>query len=129
MQTAIVIGQGISFPPRLVQGRMAWSAGEQNVRESIQMIILTELGERLRRADFGAGLGIYLFEPNTVTTRGQIQDRIVKALSQWEPRIELDAVAVEEAPADPEATAVTVTYRLVATQVREAVGLTVRLGG
>jgi uncharacterized protein len=129
MQTALVIGQGISFPPRLVHGRVAWSAGEQNVRESIQVIILTELGERLRRADFGAGLGSYLFEPNTVTTRGQIQDRIVKALTLWEPRITLDSVAVEEASDDPEAVRVTVSYRLVATQVREAVGVTVRLAG
>ena len=102
MRAGEVIGRGISFPPRLgPDGRLAWSAGEQNVREAIQVILMTELGERLRRPDFGAGLTGYLFEPNTVTTRRQIQDRIVKALAMWEPRIEVESVVVEAAATTP----------------------------
>jgi phage baseplate assembly protein W len=124
------IGSGISFPPRLgPDGRWAWSGGEQNVRESIRVILMTELGERLRRPDFGAGLGRYLFEPNTVTTRRQIQDRIVKALALWEPRVDVLNVTVEADATDPDTAVATVVYRLVATGAQEAVTTSIRMSG
>ena len=128
--TGDVIGRGIGFPPRLgPDGRLAWSAGEQNVRESIRVILMTELGERLRRPDFGAGLSAYLMEPNTVTTRRQIQDRITKALALWEPRIDVASVSVEAAAGDPDAATATIVYRLVATGVQEAVTTDIRISG
>ena len=123
-------GRGISFPPRVgPDGRVAWSEGEGNVRESIQVILMTELRERLRLPDFGGGLGLYLFEPNTVTTRHLIKDRIAKSLAQWEPRIQVEAVGVEADPDDPQAAIATITYKLIATQTRERVSLNVTLGG
>src|SRR5882724_6133707 len=76
-------GRGMAFPPRVGDdGSIAWSEGETNIREAIQIILKTQERERLNLPRFGAGLQRYLFEPNTVTTRFQIQDRITKALQQ-----------------------------------------------
>src|SRR5437868_5805577 len=51
------LGQGLSFPPRVgADGRLAWSAGEENVREAIRVILMTELTERLMSEEFGCGL-------------------------------------------------------------------------
>lgn len=128
MDAGKLFGRGISFPPRVgVDGRVAWSEGETNVRESIRIILLTELQERLLLPDFGGGLGIFLFEPNTITTRLLIQDRVVKALAQWEPRIIAQQVDVMPDPVDQQAAIVTITYKLVATQVQERVSLNVTL--
>lgn len=127
MDKGRVLGRGISFPPRVVDGRVAWSEGEDNIRESIRVILLTELQERLRLPEFGGGLNKFLFEPNTVTTRQLLQDRITKALTQWEPRIAVEAVSVEPDPSTREAAIATITYRLVATQTRERVNLNVTL--
>lgn len=125
-----MFGRGIAFPPRVgSDGRVAWSEGEANVRESIQVILLTERRERLMLPEFGGGLSGYLFEPNTVTTRRLIKDRIQRALEQWEPRISVESVEVEEDPQDPEAAVATITYQLVATQTRERVSLGVTLAG
>jgi phage baseplate assembly protein W len=125
-----LFGRGIGFPPRVgPDGRVTWSQGEANVRESVRIILMTELRERLRLPDFGGGLGLYLFEPNTVATRHQIKDRIGKALSQWEPRLKIEAVSVEADPEEPTGAVATITYRLVATQARERVSLQVTLGG
>ena len=125
-----LFGRGIGFPPRVgPDGRVAWSQGEANVRESVRIILMTELRERLRLPDFGGGLGLYLFEPNTVATRHQIKDRIAKALSQWEPRLKIESVSVEADPEEPSGAIATITYRLVATQARERVSLNVTLGG
>jgi phage baseplate assembly protein W len=125
-----IFGKGISFPPRVgADGRVAYSEGETNIRESIKVILLTELGERLRLADFGGGLNRFLFEPNNATTRQLIRDRITKALAQWEARIIIESVAVEPDAQDQQAAVATIHYKLVATQVSERVSLSVTLGG
>jgi phage baseplate assembly protein W len=122
-------GRGMSFPPRVGDdGRIAWSEGETNIREAIQIILRTQQRERLNLPQFGAGLQRYLFEPNTVATRFQIQDRITKALQLWEPRISLTDVSVEQDPADPQAAIASIEYKLVATQVKERLNVSVQLG-
>lgn len=123
-----ILGRGISFPPRIgSDGRIAWSEGEVNVREAIRIILMTEQRERLRLPEFGGGLGQFLFEPNTVTTRQLIKDRIGKALTRWEPRINVQSIDVDPDPADAQAVIATITYKLIATQVRERISLTVTL--
>lgn len=130
MDQGRLFGRGIAFPPRVGRdGRVAWSEGETNVREAIQVILLTELNERLMSPEFGGSLGQFLFEPNNVTTRHLIQDRIRKALDLWEPRISVESVEVTEDPADTQAAIAVITYRLVATQSRERVSLNVTLAG
>ena len=125
-----MFGRGLAFPPRVGgDGRVAWSEGELNVRESIQVILLTERRERLMLPEFGGGLSGYLFEPNTVTTRRLIKDRIQRALEQWEPRISVESVEVDADPDDAQAAVATITYQLVATQTRERVRLGVTLAG
>ena len=125
-----IFGKGISFPPRIgADGRVVWSEGEPNIRESIKVILLTELNERLRLPDFGGGLNRFLFEPNNATTRQLIRDRITKALAEWEPRIAVQSVAVEADAQDLQAAIATINYQLVATQVSERVSLSVNLNG
>ncbi|MCB0106636.1 MAG: GPW/gp25 family protein [Caldilineaceae bacterium] len=125
-----IFGQGLSFPPRVgADGRLAWSVGEANVRESIRLILLTEPGERLMRESFGCGLRRFLFEPNTLATRQLIQERIVRALERWEPRVRVDSVQVDANAADERMIEIGITYRLIATQVIERLTLTLQLEG
>jgi hypothetical protein len=125
-----ILGVGVGFPPRVGNdGRVGWSEGEDNVSENIRIILLTEPGERLRRPGFGAGLRQYLFEPNNPGTRQRIRESIEDALVRWEPRVSLESVAVEADPDDARAAIATLTYRLVATQARERVGLSIQTAG
>lgn len=129
MNTGKLFGRSIAFPPRIgPDGRWAWSEGPQNIRESIQIILQTEAGERLMLRPFGAGLARFLFEPNTAATRRLIQERVENALRLWEPRIRLRAVDVAEDPDDPQQVIVTIEYDLVATREAERLSLTVNLG-
>lgn len=130
MDAGRLYGRGIAFPPHVgTDGRIAWSEGETNIRENIEIILRTEERERLNLPTFGGGLRRFLFEPNTVTTRFQIQDRITRALQQWEPRVLVSSVEVEEDANDPQSAVATVHYQLVATQAASQVSLRVRLGG
>ncbi|SRR6266403_697387 len=122
-------GRSLAFPPRVAaDGRMAWSEGETNIRESIRIILKTEQGERLNLPDFGAGLQRYLFEPNTVSTRFQIEDQITKALLLWEPRISVTGVSVEQDPEETQSAIATIEYKLVSTGIQERVNLRLNLG-
>lgn len=123
-----LFGRGVGFPFRLgPDGRVAWSEGPENVRESIRLILLTEPRERLMLPDFGAGLRRHLFQPNTAATHRLIEAAVSRALERWEPRIQLESVDVDEDPEDPRSAVVTVRYRLVADQRRDQLRLTVRL--
>jgi phage baseplate assembly protein W len=108
---------------------MTWSEGEQNVRESIRVILMTNRRERVRLPEFGGGLSSFLFEPNNPTTRHLMEEQVRKALSLWEPRIVIESVRVEEDPTDRESAIATINYKLVATQSRERVSLSVTLRG
>jgi len=121
-----IFGRGIAFPPRVgADGRIVWSEGETNIRDSITVVLKTEPGERVGVPDFGAGLGRFLFEPNNATTHTRIQDAIVRALARWERRIEVESVEIAPDQDDAELALATITYRLVATAARERISLNI----
>lgn len=127
---ARLLGRGVGFPPRIgPDGRVRWSDGEASIRESIQVILLTDPGERVMLPSFGAGLRRFLFDPNVPASHRLIEEQIEHALRRWEPRIELTAVAVAEDPHDRQRANVTIAYRLVATAAESSVDLAVRLAG
>ena len=130
MDEARIFGQGFNFPPRLgPDGRVALSAGPENIRQALHVILLTEPGERILLPEFGAGLGKFLFQPNTVATHRLIEERIVRALSLWEPRIRVESVTVEADAVDAQSAAVTIRYALIATGASGRIDLSVRLAG
>lgn len=125
-----LFGRGLSFPPRVgTDGRMVWSEGEDNIREAIRVILLTDQRSRIRLPQFGGSLEKFLFEPNTPATHKSIEERIRSVLTSWEPRIVVEAVTVKPDPEDQQAAVATIAYKLVATQARERVSLSVPLNG
>ena len=124
--TPTSLGQGISWPPRVDgDGRLLLSADADNVREAIQVILLTEPGERVRLPEFGAGLRRFLFEPNIPATHIAIARAIDLSLKRWEPRIRVAQVEVEADPTDPQAALATITYRLVSTAQQATLSISI----
>lgn len=125
-----LLGRGIGFAPMVGEdGRVQWSAGIDNIKESIRIILLTERGERLMMPDFGAGLKRYLYKPNTVTTHRRIEEEIMQSLDQWEPRIEVDSVVVKEDKSDPQLAHVVISYALITNQRQDQITFQLRLAG
>lgn len=123
-------GRSIAFPPRIgPNGRLAWSEGEQNIRESIRIILQTSPRERIMRPTFGCGLRELLFEPNSLSTRRLLEERVRTALQRWEPRIRVQSVSAEADPKDSATAIVRIVYRVVATGVRESTTMTVMFEG
>ncbi|MEH2435505.1 MAG: GPW/gp25 family protein [Nostoc sp.] len=106
------LGTGLSFPLQSnVQGGIKLSSEAQKVKESIWLILRTDLGERLYRPDFGCRLSELAFAPLNKDTLLRIRIYILEALQKWEPRIEIDEVR-----ADPDTIAgrvnIIIDYRL-----------------
>ncbi len=107
----VLLGRGPSFPPvpRTQLGGLASVDGPEKIRQAIWIVLETEPGERIMRPGFGCGLRRYLMKPNTPATRALIQREVVRALSNWEPRIRLEQVRVEPGE-DPAMSLIEVRY-------------------
>ena len=56
---------GFSFPFHIdASGRVAWTSGPEKLKENIKHILLTGLGERVMRRDYGGGLRQLVHDPN-----------------------------------------------------------------
>jgi len=130
LDPAQIFGQGVAFPPHLdATGQWATSVGAQNVRESIQIQLLTRIGERLMYPSYGSSLPTFLFAPNNPATRKSIEQEITRTLQLWEPRIRLDSVTVDADPENAQAAIATIQYRLIANQLPNQITLSLQLQG
>ena len=112
-------------------GELGYPSLAQSVRELIRVVLATRPGEQLMRPGFGAGLENLLGEPNTVATRSRIHDLVQSALARWEPRISVDAIAVdpitEKHSGVPTGVRIEIGYRLKRTQQPGRVGVTLAM--
>jgi phage baseplate assembly protein W len=107
------LGTGWKFPVRVnARGGLSWSSGEQDVQEAIWIVLSTARGERQMLPDFGCGIHDYVFAPNNEATRGSIALQVREALTEWEPRIELQDVRVDASPDAPELMLIRVDYKI-----------------
>ncbi|MEZ5234018.1 MAG: GPW/gp25 family protein [Acidimicrobiales bacterium] len=117
--TADFIGQGFAFPLRIDHtGRFALARGGEGIDAAIRSIIGTAPGERLMRPEFGCRIWDLLFEPINDNTLGLMAQAVRDAMSQWEPRAELEAVEVTPDPDRDGTVLIGITYRVRATNDR-----------
>ena len=116
MNDPAFIGKGWRFPIQVnSSGGIDWSEGPARVQDAIWIILKTSLGERLMRPLFGAGVNDYVFQPNSPAIRQRLCSAMRRALTDWEPRIELETVRVDPVPGEESQVLVTIDYRLRAT--------------
>jgi Bacteriophage baseplate protein W len=109
------LGVGWRFPVKPVNGRLGYAAYEDDVEQAIQILLLTERGERPMLPEFGGGLRRFLFEPNSPATRHAIEHVVRTALIDWEPRIDVDQVEVTADETQPNLLLIHVDYVVRAT--------------
>ncbi len=89
------LGSGWSFQQLIEHNCVDASTGDENIRESIWIILATSPGERVMRPRFGCGLHDLVFSLNDASTLGRVKQDVWDALVLWEPRIEVLDVDVE----------------------------------
>jgi phage baseplate assembly protein W len=126
--TAPLLGWPL-LPRPDASGELRFPTLAEGVRQSIRLILLTRPGEQLMHPEFGAGLDTFLHEPNTLSLRRRVRDRIVESLGRWEPRILLDGVEVWEVEEQPTELRIEINYALRRTGAAERVSLVLELEG
>lgn len=90
------LGQGWSFPPTFVRGSnsLELAKAEEDIKQSLHILLSTTIGERVMHSDFGANLHQQVFEPMDAAFQAYVQSIISDAITNFEPRINLDSVDV-----------------------------------
>ncbi len=91
------LGTGWSFPPTFssTTNTVKTVSGVDDINESIQILLSTALGERVKREDFGASLTNFVFEPTSTANQALLKNLVEKAILLNEPRIRLDKLVLE----------------------------------
>jgi phage baseplate assembly protein W len=90
------LGRGWKFPVQVnpMTGRIAMSADEQDIRESISIILGTAPGERVMRPDFGCGIHDLVFSTMSTANMGLFESRLREAITRFEARVDILALNV-----------------------------------
>jgi len=82
------LGKGWRFPVAInLTGGISTSTLEENVRESVFVILGTATGERVNRPDFGCRIHDLMFAPNNDETAARAEFYCTEAIMFFEPRI------------------------------------------
>lgn len=105
------IGRGWSFPLDVnPSGTIAMAGGVRKLEQAMRLVLGTFPGERPYRPEFGCRLKNYVFAGASVDVLGQIAAEVRAALLRWEPRVNVDDVAVRPDPANESLLYIDVTY-------------------
>jgi hypothetical protein len=89
------VGQGWAFPLDVDRtGGFKLVGDEQEIEQAVRLILGTAFGERPMRPDFGCRIHDFVYAEANAATAGRIASEVRASLLRWEPRIEVDDVAV-----------------------------------
>jgi uncharacterized protein len=90
------LGTGWSFPPTFDYdtGQVEMVSDLDDIRESLNILLSTSLGERAMQPDYGCNLNDYMFESLNNDLIGLIKHHVENAILFYEPRIIAENVDV-----------------------------------
>ena len=108
------LGRGWAWPVQLDPrtGLVASVAYEEDIRQSMRIILETSPGERVMRPNFGCGIHDLVFEAMDSTTIQRIRSTVEEALRRCEARIDVLSVAVDESATAEGKLLVEIEYRV-----------------
>lgn len=111
------LGRGWAFPVGLDSrtGAVQQAAYEDDVHQSILIILQTARGERRMRPDFGCGIHELVFTALDTATIQAVKASVLDALTRYEARIEIQNVAVDASLAIDGQLLISLDYRVRAT--------------
>ncbi len=105
------LGKGFRFPVSLnLNGGVSTSALEENVRQSIFIILGTAPGERIYRPQFGCRIHDLMFAPNNVLTSARAEVYCEEAIYKYEPRVSKVKCTAQANPDEPNRLDIRIEY-------------------
>jgi phage baseplate assembly protein W len=82
----------ISFLPNPITADLATVTDEESVKQSVKLLVLTSLYERVFQPSLGGEINYMLFEPLDAVTTTILSRYIADVINQFEPRVKLQYV-------------------------------------
>ena len=90
------LGTGWAFPPRFVKDKgVEMISFEEDIRQSLIILLSTTPGERMFRFDYGCNIRRWVFEEMTLSNETLIIDCISDAILYYEPRIDVERISLD----------------------------------
>jgi len=92
------LGRGWAFPPTFHKQSaqpVAMAEGVEDIRQSLEILMGTVLGERIMLPDYGSDLQAYLFKSISNSEVHFLKELIRTAIVNYETRIELEEVQLD----------------------------------
>ena len=92
------LGTGWAFPPEFNfdLGTVECIEDEDDIKQSLRIILGTIPGERIMFPTFGCGIRKFVFESNDPTQISMLKDAIYDAILYHEPRIKLEKIDIKD---------------------------------
>src|SRR3954452_1123255 len=91
-----IIGTGMRFPIRPdARGRLAFASGADDIEQSLKLVLLTNVRERVMRREFGSKLREMVFAPGSEQSLRLVESSVAEAIRDWEPRIDVLSIVAE----------------------------------
>jgi uncharacterized protein len=92
------LGRGWSFPPAFNRGKGGVEMLEQeaDIASSLEILLTTMPGERVMLPEFGCGMEELVFESLDTRMKTLMADKIESAILYFEPRIQVEAVTLDD---------------------------------
>lgn len=118
---AAFLGTGWTFPPTFSasQSTVVMAPGAADIKDSLRVLFGTIPGERQMVPTYGCELWRMVFGTLNTTLITQIDNAVRTAVLNWEPRIDVDEVIVQEAPGPEGMVTVNVAYTIRRTNTRD----------
>lgn len=114
------LGRGWAFPIEFdgSTGDVKMLYGEEDIRNSLDVLFATNVGERIMIPDYGSELEAFLFSPMNKSTITYMQAIISDAILFYEPRIVTEDIVIKPRPDREGWLEITIAYRIPATNNR-----------
>ncbi len=106
------LGTGFKFPVCVDPntGKVRTSSNEEDISESVRIILGTTPGERPMMPEFGCAINSFVFSGSDYTTLMMMKREVENALIMWEPRIKDINAEVSSPPGENGKLIINVSY-------------------
>jgi len=115
------LGRGWSFPPtfhnKTIEG-IEMVENEVDIKESLEILLNTSVGERIMLPEYGCDIRDFLFESITTSKLNFLRELILTAITKYEPRIDLNEINIDPSEYQAGIIKVFIDYSIITTNTR-----------
>jgi phage baseplate assembly protein W len=113
------LGTGWSFPPSFNKaGGVEMVSNDIDIKQALQILLSTSLGERIMLPKYGCDLNDYLFSSISDSNIYLIREQITSAIINYEPRVTVNNVDIDQSQYLDGILSILVDYSVITTNTR-----------